>query len=92
MTNGNDGWRHVMGEGMARIKEAFRGRTLHITYDPHSPWLNVKVDPAWGEEATPENGERHFAIWNYTGDVYDVRDEMVGEDPIPVTANLREIR
>lgn len=79
-------------EGLARILAVFPDRKLHVTYDPASPWLLVTVETAWGREATPQNDERKFAIWRETEALYVVQpDESVGDDPIPVGADPREV-
>lgn len=43
-------------------------------------WLSVDFEPAWGEEATPENDKRQFAVWLRTGDAYRLNEDGAVED------------
>lgn len=47
-------------------------------------WLSLDFEPAWGEEATPENDKRAFAIRLNTGEAYRVVNAAVEDDPIPL--------
>lgn len=49
------------------------------------PWLSIDFEPAWGEEATPENDKRSFAVWLRTGEVWRIgQDGAVDDDAGPV--------
>lgn len=50
-----------------------------------SEWLAIDFEPAWGEEASPANDGRKFAIWLNTAAVYRIDEHGAAEDdPIPL--------
>jgi hypothetical protein len=68
---------------LRRLLCFFPRRRWHLTAS--DSWLTVDFEPAWGEEATPANDKRSFAIWLNTGEAYRV-DEFgaAADDPIPL--------
>jgi hypothetical protein len=81
----------IYGFGVQAILDEFRKRKIHITVDPGGPWISVDVEPAWGEEATPENAERKFAVWATSQQVYRVGPDGAVEDtPVESIEQLRE--
>jgi hypothetical protein len=63
----------------------FPGRAWRLGYSPGSGWLLIDFEPAWGQEATPENAARSFSLWLNTGAVYRVDSCGAAEDdPIPL--------
>lgn len=85
----------IGGVGLGLIEEAFPNRIIRVKNDPSSPWLEVDVEPAWGQEATPANAERKFAVWEATQRIFRVgadgavEDEHV--DPYNTIEALREV-
>jgi hypothetical protein len=80
----------IGGVGLHSIEHAFPKRIIRVKNDPASPWLEVDVEPAWGEEATPDNAERKFAVWKATQRIYRVGpDGACEDDPIE---SIEEIR
>jgi hypothetical protein len=82
----------IGGVGLRSIEEAFPKRIIHVKDDPASPWLEVDVETAWGEEATPDNAERKFAVWKATQRIYRVDPNthaVADDDPV---MSMEEIR
>lgn len=69
---------------LRRLLCFFPTREWRLRHEPQSPWLAVRFGPAWGEEATPANGRQHFAIWLATAAAYEILDEAVVGEPIPL--------
>jgi hypothetical protein len=81
----------IGGVGLRSIEEAFPRRVIKVKDDPASPWLEVDIEPAWGEEATPDNAERKFAVWKATQRIYRVGlDGACEDDPVESMEEIRE--
>jgi hypothetical protein len=69
---------------LRRLLCFFPGRGWQMTLKGRD-WLTLDIEPAWGEEATPANDKRAFAIWLTSGDAYRVGDDgAVEDDPLPL--------
>jgi hypothetical protein len=81
----------IGGVGLRSIEEAFPRRVIKVKDDPMSPWLEVDIEPAWGQEATPDNAERKFAVWKATQRIYRVGlDGACEDDPVMSIEEIRE--
>lgn len=83
----------IENEGLLRIVNGFSERKIRIEWEATNPWLQVTVEPYWGQQASPTNAERKFAVWQLTQDVYDVHEDgSVHDEPVPLHADLKEVR
>lgn len=77
---------------VARVMEALPRRVVHVVFPVDGSWVQIDVEPAWGQERTRMNGKWQFAVWRATRGLY-VCDEFgaVGGDPVPPDVDLRTV-